>query len=65
MTGMTRGRFLGLSAGAGAGLATGCGPDGPRVAFAADGGTAPDLIVHGGTIHTMGRRQPPGPSRLR
>lgn len=58
MTRMTRGRFLGLSAGAGAGLATGCGPDGPRVAFAADGGTAPDLIVHGGTIHTMDDANP-------
>ncbi len=62
--GMTRGRFLGAAASAGAGLATGCGRPGERGSGPADGGlgtgagTAPDLIVHGGTIHTMDDANP-------
>lgn len=67
MARMTRGRFLGLSASAGAGLATGCGPGGPGSgpnggpgSGANDGSrsAAPDLIVHGGTIHTIDDANP-------
>lgn len=67
MARMTRGRFLGLSASAGAGLATGCGPGGPGSGASGgpgsgandgSGSAAPDLIVHGGTVHTMDDANP-------
>lgn len=63
MKGMTRGRFLGVAAGAGAGLASGCAPGGEGGASYSGGdgarsGTAPDLIVHAATIHTMDDASP-------
>ncbi len=61
MKSVTRGQFLGMAAGtAGAGLLSGCDA-GPG---AADGGDADgsgldaDLIVHGGTIHTLDEDNP-------
>ena len=55
MKGMTRGRFLGVAASAGAGVASGCAPGGEG---GTSSGTAPDLIVHAGTIHTMDDASP-------
>ncbi len=55
MSRMTRGRFLGVAAGAGAGVASGCAPGGEG---GGNSNTAPDLIVHAATIHTMDDASP-------